>query len=80
LAYVQADIHPSASIATGFPDNDANTEPMSWVLEAESWGFAGKLNGEMTQRTVPLAGIAEMADRVQTRNWTPNLDAVLIEY
>jgi hypothetical protein len=26
---------------------------------------------------VPLAGIAEMADRVQADHWVPNLDAVL---
>jgi hypothetical protein len=79
LVYVQAEIHPSASLADGFPDNDANTEPEDWVAEAESWGFAGMLAGEMTARTVPLAGIAEMADRVRTNHWAPNLDAVLGE-
>ena len=79
LVYVQAEIHSSASLVNGFPDNDANTEPKNWFLEAESWGFAGKLNGEMTQRTVPLACVAEMADRVQLGDWSANLDAVLIE-
>jgi len=34
----------------------------------------------MTQRTVPMAGIAEMADRVQEGNWEPNLDLVLFDY
>jgi hypothetical protein len=80
LVYVQAEIHPNASLETGFPDNDANTEPVSWYTEAESWGFTGKLDGKMTNRNVPLAGIAEMADRVQVDNWEPNLDAVLFEY
>jgi len=34
----------------------------------------------MTQRTVPLAGIAEMTDRVQAENWEPDLDLVLFDY
>lgn len=80
LVYVQSEIHSSASAANGFPDNDANTEPENWFVQAQSWGFAGKLNDDPTQRTVPLAGIAEMADRVQVGNWSPNLDSVLIEY
>jgi len=77
LAYVQSEIDPSASHELGFPDNDANTEPVDWFDEAESWGFAGILAGEMTARTVPLAGIAEMADRVQFGDWSANLDALL---
>ena len=77
LVYVQSEIHMSASINNGFPDNVANTEPKDWYTKAESWGFAGKLAGEMTARTIPLAGIAEMADRVQAHIWTPNLDAVV---
>ncbi|MEJ2571468.1 MAG: hypothetical protein P8Y98_13095 [Anaerolineales bacterium] len=77
LAYVQAEIHPGASRDLGFPDNDANTEPVDWYAEAESWGFPGRLADELTARTVPLAGVAEMADRVQWNVWTPNLDGVL---
>ena len=77
LAYVQSEIHASASVVAGFPDNDANTEPADWLTQAESWGFADRLAGQLTARTVPLAGIAEMADRVQYSNWAPNLDAVL---
>ncbi len=79
LAYTRHEIHHSASEEGGFPDNPANTEPENWYSEAHDWGFAGLLNGEMTARTVPLAGIAEMADRVQTGNWTADLDSVLIE-
>jgi len=33
----------------------------------------------MTAQTVPLAGIAEMADRVQHDDWSVNLDGVLSE-
>jgi hypothetical protein len=77
LAYVQSEIHPSASPSEGFPDNDANKEPEDWYAEAASWGFAGKLAGQTTARTVPLAGIAEMADRVRANDWSPNLDTVL---
>jgi hypothetical protein len=77
LVYVQAEIDASASLANGIPDNDANTEPQDWYAQAESWGFAGKLAGEMTARTIPLAAIAEMADRVQMNNWQVNLTTAL---
>jgi len=77
LSYVQSEIHGSATLAAGFPDNDANAEPSDWYMEADSWGFAGKLAGEMTARTVPLAAIAEMADRVRADNWDPNLPSTI---
>jgi hypothetical protein len=77
LVYVQSEIHPSASLALGFPDNDASTEPVDWYTDAETWGFPGKLADELTARTVPLAGIAEMADRVNWDVWSPNLDTVI---
>jgi len=77
LVYVRSEVHTSASKDLGFPDNPANTEPRNWEKEAENWGFEGRLAGEMTARTVPLAGVAEMADRVQANNWLPNLDEVL---
>lgn len=77
LTYVKSEIHESATLADGFPDKDANTEPANWYLESESWGFAGMLAGEMTARTIPLAGVAEMADRVKFNNWDNNLAEVL---
>ena len=77
LSYVQSEIHESASLENGFPDNEANTEPADWYTEAESWGFAGMLNNENTARTIPLAGVAEMADRVQYNSWSANLDSPL---
>lgn len=77
LAYVQSEIHASATLVDGFPDNNANTDPADWLTQAESWGFADRLAGQPTARTIPLAGIAEMADRVRADNWAPNLAAVL---
>ena len=77
LAYVQSEVDPSASLDLGFPDNQANREPVDWFSEAESWGFPGQLAGEMTARTVPLAGVAEMADRVEYDDWSANLRGVL---
>jgi hypothetical protein len=79
LAYVQAEVHPSATLAAGFPDNDANSEPQDWYAQADSWGFEGRLAGEMTARSIPIACVAEMADRVQADNWAPNLNAVLYD-
>ena len=64
--------------ARGFPDNYANTEPDSWYAQSESWGFAARLGGEATARTIPLAEVAEMADRVQADNWSPNLDSAIV--
>lgn len=77
LAYVKSEIDESATLAGGFPDNDANTEPDNWYQESESWGFAGMLAGENTARTIPLAGVAEMTDRVKYNNWDNNLDGIL---
>jgi len=79
LVYVQAEIDPSASLTDGFPDNEANAEPVDWLTQAASWGSPRSLAGRMTAQTVPLAGIAEMADRVQHDDWSVNLDGVLSE-
>ena len=61
----------------GSRDNDANTEPGDWYIQAEAWGFAGKLAGEMTARTIPLAAVAEMVDRVKANNWAANALSVI---
>lgn len=80
VSYIRSELYPNASKANGFPDEPANTEPADWYTESESWGFIGKFEGEMTARTVPLAGISEMTDRVQFNNWEENLDKVLYDY
>jgi hypothetical protein len=77
LVYVQAEVHPSATLAGGFPDNEANTEPGNWYAEAEAWGFEGRLAGEMTTQSIPYACVAEMADRVNADQWAPNLDELV---
>lgn len=77
LVYVQAEVHSSATLAGGFPDNDANTEPNDWYTQAESWGFEGRLADEMTNQSIPYACVAEMADRVRADQWAPNLDALV---
>ena len=70
-------MHTSATLAGGFPDNDANTEPINWYAEAESWGFEGRLADQMTTMAIPYACVAEMADRVRADLWGPNLDALV---
>jgi hypothetical protein len=77
LVNVRAEVHPSATLAGEFPDNDANKEPGDWYAEAELWGFEGRLAGEMTARSIPYACVAEMADRVRADQWAPNLTSVL---
>ncbi|MFH1785413.1 MAG: hypothetical protein ABH842_03210 [Candidatus Micrarchaeota archaeon] len=79
LAYVQSEIDQSATLVGGFPDNNANTEPNDWYVESELWGFEGTLAGHPTARSIPLAGVAEMADRTKFDNWEVNLPGVLIE-
>src|SRR3989344_233008 len=61
-----------ASLTT--PENDANTEPKDW-LEIESWAHTNKVPAA---KRIPLAAIAEMADRVHTNNWDKNINELLI--
>ena len=58
-------------------DNPANVD-----VTEDQWRNANalayrNLPGALT--LVPLAAVAEMADRLHENNWTPNLDAVLVE-
>ena len=77
LSYVQSEISSSATLENGFPDNLANSEPKDWETQSEDWGFASRLDDQATAQTIPLAGIAEMADRVFDDNWLDDLDEVL---
>jgi hypothetical protein len=77
FAYVQA----MTDVAEGdkrFPDNPANTEPNDW-MNARAWGYGGAGGSPLVTRMVPLAAIAEMADRVRADEWSANLDEVLFE-
>ena len=67
-----------ASLNSGLssPDNDANTEPTDW-LDIEDWAHSNKAP---STKVIPLAAVAEMADRTYTNNWDENLDTVLVEY
>ena len=62
--------------ALSTPDHDANTEPNDWLL-IEDWAHPNKMAGTVF---VPLAAVAEMADRTYMNNWDENLDAVLVDY
>jgi hypothetical protein len=61
-----------------FPDNAANTEPNDW-MNAREWGYRGAYGSSLVTRSVPLAAIAEMADRVRADDWSPDLDEVLFD-
>ena len=64
---------------TEYPENAANTEPADW-MDARQWGYPAEYGSELYVHTGSLAGIAEMADRVQANNWSDNLDQILYEY
>jgi hypothetical protein len=66
----------SSVIAGSFQEHDANTQPSDW-LTIESWGHS---NQGGAAQLVPLAAVAEMADRTQSNNWDPDLISVLFEY
>lgn len=56
-----------------FPDNPANSEPVDW-LGVRTWAHP---TSSQSARIVPLAAIAEMADRTRADEWCANLDRVL---
>ena len=62
-----------------FPDNPANTEPRDW-MEVRAWGYRTPPASQITGVLVPLAAVAEMADRVRTNNWEANLAQTLFKY
>ena len=61
---------------TDFSDNNANTQPGNW-LDVRDWAYR---NNAVASHIVPLAAVAEMADRAQTGRWEPNLEDALVEY
>ena len=71
LAYTEA---IGGNFGQGFPDNPANTEPNDW-MNSRNWGFPH--HPQFLVRSVPVAGVAEMADRVRADNWSTNLDQAL---
>ncbi len=71
LVYIEA---MEGNFGQGFPDNPANTEPNDW-MNSRNWGFSH--HPQFLVRSVPVAGVAEMADRVRADNWSTNLDQAL---
>jgi hypothetical protein len=72
-AYVAA---LSAELGDLVSEHPADTEPADW-LTVEGWGYP---NRSGSQILVPLAAVAEMADRLHENRWEADLDQVLIEY
>lgn len=69
-----ATANPNAAL--DFPDNPANTEPEDWTKIGE---YAYPDQGEAA-RLVPLAAVAEMADRAHAGIWDENIGQVLYTY
>lgn len=63
-------------IGRDYREHPANSEPGDW-LEADSWGHTNEFGAA---QFVPLAAVAEMADRLHQNNWSRNLDRVLVEF
>jgi hypothetical protein len=72
-SYIQS-LMPTA--AEDFPDNPANTQPDNW-MNISSYAYPGLGNAE---HLVPLAALAEMADRSHFGRWDENLGQVLYIY
>jgi hypothetical protein len=72
-AYVQA-LMPTA--AENFPDNPTNTQPVDW-MQIGDYAYPG--NGS-AGHLVPLAAVAEMADRAHYGRWDENLGQTLYIY
>lgn len=72
-AYVQS-LMPAAG--EDFPDNPANTQPGDW-MQVGTYAYPGQ---GTAVRLVPLAAVAEMADRTHYGRWDENLGQVLYIY
>jgi len=72
-AYVQS-LMPAAG--EDFPDNPANTQPGDW-MQVGTYSFPGEGGAA---HLVPLAAVAEMADRSHFGRWDENLGQVLYIY
>jgi hypothetical protein len=63
-------------LGRNYQEHDANQEPSDW-LTIDSWGHTN-IGG--AAQLVPLAAIAEMADRTQADIWDADLDGLLFEF
>jgi hypothetical protein len=69
-------ITSNAGVNLDFPDNPANTQPTDWA-QAGVYAYPGQ---GQAGRLVPLAAVAEMADRAHDGIWDENLGQVLYIY
>ena len=68
---------PATPIAAlEFPDNPANTQPTDWQ-EINSYAYPGQGDNA---RLIPLAAVAEMADRAHDDYWDENIGQALYYY
>lgn len=71
-AYV-AELDPL--LAQDYFEHPAGTGPTSWETDAVAWAHP---DGSGVVRVMPLAAIAEMADRTEYEQWSNNLSGVLL--
>jgi hypothetical protein len=64
---------PAPVAMLDFPDNPADTQPTDWT----QIGAYAYLDQGQAGRLVPLAAVAEMADRTHDSYWDQNLGQVL---
>jgi hypothetical protein len=72
-AYVQQIL---AGAGNEYPDNPANLQPLDWT-EIAAYAYSGQ---NQSNAAVPLAAVAEMADRAHAGRWDENLGASLYVY
>jgi len=75
-AKAMTSLAPTPGARLDFPDNPADTQPSDW-LNIGDYAYPGL--GEADQ-LVPLAAVAEMADRTHDGYWGDNLGQVLYTY
>jgi hypothetical protein len=66
-------ITPTPPPLLDFPDNPANTQPSDWS-QIETYAYP---DSAQANRLVPLAAVAEMADRTHSGIWDENLGQVI---
>lgn len=62
-----------ASVGSTYVEHAANQQPSDWA-SVSAWAFQGTKTGISV---VPVAALAEMADRTHEHNWTTDLSSVL---
>jgi hypothetical protein len=74
--FQNAGMTPTPGAVLDFPDNPADTQPSDWA-QIGVYAYPGQ---GQTDRLVPLAAVAEMADRAHDGIWDENLGQVLYTY